>query len=252
MFHSLPLDMLNLCVDYLHHERTALKACCLVSKSWVPWSRRHLFARIEFTHDIPFKSWVEAFPNPLISPAHHTRTLKIQGRCAIATPGVHVGRWVRAFHNIVCLHISNHSLIPFQGLSPTVRSLRLELTHARPSKVFNLMCSFPLLEDFALVAHGYETEDNGWTTPSTSPGLNGSLELRSLAGTSPFTRRLLDLPNGLNFTKIVLSCTKEAYFNLVTDLASECRDTLESLYFINHLPRELLRPRTRSIPYHHT
>jgi len=246
MCHSLPPEIPDLFVDYLHDERTALEACCLVSKSWVPRSRMYLFSHVEFTSDSPLKSWVEAFPDPdSISPAHYTRTLKIQGRWALTTSGhsgVDVGRWARVFHNIVLLQSSNQYLVPFHGLSSTIRSLRLEFDLVRPSEVFGLMCSFLLLEDFALLAHGYEAEDDGWATPSTSPKLIGSLELRSIAGTSFFTHQLLDLPNGLNFTKIILSCTKEAYFKLATDLVSKCSNTLEIFYFINHLPCEFPCP----------
>jgi len=48
MSRSLPPEILDLIVDHLHDEPTALKACCLVSKSWVPRTWNHLFALVEF------------------------------------------------------------------------------------------------------------------------------------------------------------------------------------------------------------
>jgi len=43
-------------------------------------------------------------------------------------------------------------------------------------------------------------------------------------------RRLLDLPNGPNFTKITLLCVdNEIDFKSATDLVSKCSDSLESL-----------------------
>ena len=44
----LPAEMLDHVVDHLHDARDALRNCCLVSKSWVPRARKHLFADIWF------------------------------------------------------------------------------------------------------------------------------------------------------------------------------------------------------------
>ena len=128
------------------------------------------------------------------------------------------------------------SLVAFHGLSPTIRSLRLELACVRLSEVFDLVCSFPLLEDLALFRFSYWNGVDEWTPPSTSPRLTGSLQLHSVGGgTGRITRRLLDLPNGLNFTKIVLCVDDEIDFKSTTDLVSRCSDTLESLDVSDHL-----------------
>ena len=245
MTHSLPPEILDIVVDHLHDEPAALRACCLVSKSWVPRSRIHLFAHVTFnTHRFRVESWMKAFPDPSSSPAHHTRTLTIHGRQLITAAGAGVGRWIRAFHNVVHLHAGTRglgddqvSLVPFHGLSAAIKSLRLESTHARPSEVFGLICSFPILEDFALLVFGYGDETDRWTAPPASPRLTGSLELRSvIGGIGPITRRLLNLPNGPNFTKIVLACVDETDFESTTDLVSGCSGTLESLDVSDYLP----------------
>ena len=101
------------------------------------------------------------------------------------TPGADAGRRIRTFRNVVYLHIGQHTLAPFHGLSPTVKSLRLDFRRARLSEVFDLMCSFPLLDDFSFFAYGYEEELDGWTAPPTSPRLTGSLELRIRLGSTP-------------------------------------------------------------------
>jgi len=76
MLRSLPPEILDLTVDHLHDEPIALKACCLVSKSWVPRTREHLFARVEFRGtELPVERWKKNFPDPSNSPVHHTRTL---------------------------------------------------------------------------------------------------------------------------------------------------------------------------------
>jgi len=175
MCHPFPPEILDLFVDQLHDEPTALRACCLVSKSWVPRSRTHLFACVKFTQKFPLDLWAETFPDPSDSPAYYTRTLTIQGPLALTSAGANAGRWVRAFHNVVHLRVSNHPLIPFHGLSPTIKSLQLQFDYASPSEAFGLICSFPLLEDLELRVYGYGNQVDEWTTPSASPRLAGSL-----------------------------------------------------------------------------
>ena len=72
----LPLEALDYVVDFLHDESPTLKECCLVSKSWVSRTRKHLFARIQFCSADNLKSW-KKFPDPTNSPAYHTHTLFI-------------------------------------------------------------------------------------------------------------------------------------------------------------------------------
>ena len=58
---------------HLHGQPTALKACCVVSKSWVPRTRKHLFARIEFhAPTSPIEQWKNAFPDPPSSLRTHS------------------------------------------------------------------------------------------------------------------------------------------------------------------------------------
>jgi hypothetical protein len=226
---SLLPEVLDLIVDHLHDEPKTLKTCCVVSKSWIHRTRKHLFARVELhAQESHIELWKKAFPDPSTSPAHHTLTLSIHG-IPIVTAGDADG-WIRSFFDLVHLHLEwigpindQLSLAPFHGLSPTLRSLRLIGTSL---EVLDLVCSFPLLKDLALVSlhQGSDT----WNTPSTSPKLTGSLELNAIGGICAVARRLLDLPYGLRFTKITVWCFSEDAES-TTDLVSRCSDTLESL-----------------------
>ena len=249
----LPPEILDLIVDHLHNEPSVLRTCCIVSKSWVPRTRRHLFACVEFRPGrFSIESWIKAFPDPSNSPAHFTRALtiiKIQTTTAV---GVDVGRWIRAFRSVVDLYVDilswgdQVSLVPFYGLSPFVKSLRLYSATGPPSEVFGFVCSFPLLEDLALSTLGDEDVADGRTVPSTSPRFTGSLELGGMfEGIGPAVRRLLDLPNGPRFKKIVLGCIDETDFKSTTDLASGCSGTLEHFDVIDCLPGA-----ASSIPLH--
>jgi len=249
MCRSLPPETLDLIVNHLGDEPTALKMCCLVSKSWVPRSRRNLFAHVTFdAHRSLIESWMKAFPNPSNSPAHYTRTLTIRGLQLVNAVGTDAGRWIRAFHSVVHLHVYTLdsaetwgddyqvSLAPFHGLSPGVRSLHLHSVSLPPSEIFGLLCSFSLLENFTSLAFGGMEGTDEWAAPLASPRLTGSLELCSVVkGISSTTRRLLDLPNGLRFTKITVLCFSREDFESTTDLVSGCSDTLESLSVISHL-----------------
>ena len=229
---SLPPELLDHIVDHLHDDPTALEACCVVAKSWVPRARSHLFARVEFdTSKHSIEQWMRTFPDPSNSPALHTRKLTICGIPVLASSDVDIGDWIRSFHNLVDLHLDycawedrDEAIIPFYGLSPTVRSLRLTSTSF---EVFGLICSFPLLEDLAVLGILPESSA-GRNTQVSSPKLTGSLDLRSLDGICSVARRLLDFPNGLHFTKITLLLNK-GDAESATDLVSKCSGTLESL-----------------------
>ena len=148
----LPPEILDHIVDHLPNEPTALKKCCLVPKSWIPRTRKYLFAHVEFRAERShFELWKKTFPDPSNSPAHQTRSLLIHGFAAVAVADAE--GWIRTFNRIVHLRLVCHNevdhqatLIPSHKLSPAIRSLHLDCTYP---KVLDLICSFPLLEDLA-------------------------------------------------------------------------------------------------------
>ena len=223
---SLPPEIHDIIVDHLHDEPTALKACCIVSKSWVPRVRTHLFAHVEFNaENWPIERWMKAFPDPSNSPAHHTRILSVHGTMIIGAANVDAGGWIGAFCNVVHFRVSSMdraSLVPFYGFSPVLRSLSLNYL---PFSI-DLVCSFPLLEDLELFSV-YRAAD-GSHTRSTSPKLTGTLKFTMYGSEFSVIRRLLDLPGGLYFSKITLRIYNQAP-ELMTDLVSRCSDSLEFL-----------------------
>jgi len=226
---SLPPEILDLIVDHLHGEPATLKSCCAVSKSWVPRTRRNLFARVELNaHTYHIARWKKTFPDPFNSPACYTSTLCISDLPTLTVTDADVGSWICTFRNVVhleVLYVGPVALVPFYGLSPTVRSLRL--THCTP-EVFDLIYSFPLLEDLALVGLLPGSRVDVWNPPPTSPKLTGSLNLKTRGIAPPVARRLLDLPDGLRFSRInVVFFDDEA--QSVKDLVLACSDILESL-----------------------
>ena len=170
------------------------------------------------------------FPDPSNSPAHHTRSLSISDFPASVSAGTDVGGWISTFYNVTHFHFdrvpwADHPLTPFFGFSPAVRSLSLAATS---SEFFDLVCSFPLLEDLTLIDFCPEGGTVWWSAPSTSPKLTGSLYLAVMGGIHSTIRRLLDLPDGLRFAEITVTCISKD-FGSVTDLVSRCSNTLETL-----------------------
>jgi len=193
-----PPEILDLIIDDLHDEPATLKSCCVVSKSWVPRARKYLFSHVKFhSSKSHVELWKKTFPDPSTSPAHHTRTLSIRGIPVVTAADAGVDGWIRTFHNVEHLRLDrlgedpDHraSLVPFYGLSPTVRFLSLVSTSI---DVFDLICSFPLLEDLALISPNIAGADR-WNTASTSPKLTGSLHLQSIWGIRSVTNRLCAL-----------------------------------------------------------
>ena len=226
---SLPPELFDLVVDHLDDEPATLKTCCVVSKSWIPRARKHLFACVEFQASrAHIALWKKAFPDPSNSPAHHTRNLSVYGFQTITAADAGAGGWIRTFCNVVHLELARMnrpSLLPFCGLLTTVRSLSLIHT---PIEVFDLVCSFPLLENLTLVALFPTSDEDGWNAPMTPPKLTGTLDLKMFGKARPVAHKLLDLPGGLHFSEINATFFDDDAKS-VTDLVSGCSETLESL-----------------------
>ena len=235
---SLPSEILDLIVDYLHDDPTALKTCCLLSKSWISRTRTHLFSRVKFhLEKAPLKSWMKAFPDPSNSPACYSSHLLICGPPVTVVAGIDARAWIRAFDHIVALKVDTGrggddqvSLIPLHGLSPTLKSLSLLFRSIPLSEIFDFVCSLPSLENLKLISGGMDDEPSEWTT-QTSPELTGALYLLvepSLGGIRTTVRRLLDLPGGLHFSKVHVGYPMEDAES-TRSLVSRCSGTLECL-----------------------
>jgi hypothetical protein len=239
----LPAELLDHVVDYLHDTQDALRNCCLVSKSWVPRTRKHLFARIEFHTAKGLQSWKETFPDPSTSPAYYTKNLSAS--CHVVTASeAEAGGWIGGFSRVVRLEVGSQKLwtgvsfTAFHGLSLVVKSLQVIVLHLPFSSIFDLILSFPLLEDLAVVVHEVSASDgcgpNGKelltaVQRSSPPKFTGSLELDLFEGMEPIARRLLSLPGGLHFRKLALTLVRGGDLLMMVELVEECSHTLESL-----------------------
>ena len=227
----LPPEIFDYIVDFLRGERKTLKNCCLVSRSWVPRARKHLFDELHFDLLSNLNAWNATFPDPVNSPAHYTRFLTIA--CVRVIPAVDVkeSSWVRGFSNAVRLRMwdSTWDLLLFPPTaSHRFSNLPVGYKTWSASGLFHLVFALPLLKDLSVVGYGIQDADAIFQS-STSPPLTGTLALHLIRGMGPVTCRLLEPPNSVHFRK--LECTLNVQDDLlcIADIAEACSDTLECI-----------------------
>ena len=243
----LPPELLDHIVDFLCDSNDTLKSCCLVSKSWIPRTRKSIFADISFRTTNDLDSWKTAFPNPSTSPACYTKTLFIGCPHVLAAAGTREVSWLSPFSHVTHLGMEidgrdvewiTVTLVPFYGFSPVLKSLSIACAALPHSQTFNLIRSFPLLEDISFYMIDCDSTENNdhdlnehqtAIQPSNSPVFTGSLHLCIHVRMDPIVFRLLSLPNGLHFRKLDLMWHREADVSYTTALVQECCLTLEHL-----------------------
>ena len=252
-------EIIDYTIDLLHDDPETLKRCCLVSKSWVPRTRKHLFSHIQFRSPSDLEAWKKTFTDVANPPAYHVRTLVVGCPRFVTASDAEEGGWIRAFSGVTSLEVnsvarydhgvrtSDLSLVPFHEFSPTLKSLHLSSILLPYPALFDFILSFPLLEDLGL--SGYQDPQFNGDRPhqpqpvitSTSPPLTGSLDFHLLGGAGDVARRLLDLPGGLHFRKLALSRDQKADLWWITELVMRCSRTLESLEIIHARRRTFIR-----------
>ena len=236
---NLPCELLDHIVDLLDGNQTPLRNCCLVSKSWIPRTRKHLFAEIRFRTAKSLQSWKKTFPDPSTSPARYAGALFIGGPQGAAAADVEAGGWISGFSHVVRLEMVGLDIFArgwantfalFHGFSPVVKSIRMDSLTFPPSPFFDLILSFPLLEDLT-INNCYAGGSDGPSIvaqPLDLPIFTGSLALLR-GGMGLIVQRLLSLPGGAHFRKLTLTWSHEEDISLTKALVEMCSHTLESL-----------------------
>ena len=102
----LPPETLDYIVDFLHDQPKTLKQCCLVTKSWVPRTRMHLFREIVFKYTSDLEAWRDTSPDPANSPTHYTRCLSFNCSLDVIVAAVEAGDyWIQVFSSVVKLNL---------------------------------------------------------------------------------------------------------------------------------------------------
>ena len=242
----LPPETLDHIVDFLHDDRKSLLRCSLVSKSWIPRTRQHLFTFVAFSSAARLESWKQMFPDASTSPARYTRRVLLKFPELVTAASTVESGWIRAFSHVIWLGLFIRfrefdiddlaaSLRQFHGFSPSVKSLQLSLDAHPNSHIFTLISSFPHLEGLMLtpLAFGNDNGPVDLDVPHTivrpSPAFTGTLEISLFNGADRMVNWLLSLPNGLHFRKIVMFWFRVGDTQSMDALVTGCSDTLECL-----------------------
>ena len=246
---NLPYEILDHIVDLLHDSQIPLGNCCLASKSWIPRTRRHLFAEVRFQTARNLQSWKKTFPDPSTSPACYTKALLI-GPEVLTDADLYTSSWIGGFSRVVRLELVGQdpfgcgwrvACVLLPGFSPVVKSLRLDFSTfiGSPSQLFDLIFSFPLLENLSVIDYntmfgdcGDPDEVSTVIQPSSLSMFTGSLNLRLGRGIRSSVHRLLSLPGGVHFRKLTLAWSYGDDIPLMMALVEKCSHTLESLDII--------------------
>ena len=237
---SLPQEMVDHIVGFIHDDREALKQCCLVSRSWAHRTRPRLFNDVCFKTPEAFSAWKKNIPpylDPAESPAIYTHSLSFHHAELVTNNDVN---WIRSFTNVVRLEVRivkpynsrrgrtrSQNFAPFHDLLPTVKSLSLRWYTLLQREVFDFICSFRLLENLELSGYGSLRAVGGEGAVSPClPVSIGTLVLKTTLG--DFARRLLELPYLPHLRKIVWNVQRGNFrFKPVKALVERCSDTLE-------------------------
>ena len=215
---------------YYYAAVTSLRSCSLVSKSWVPTCQRHLFRTISFT-SWNIGKWLKAFPVPEESPARHVRDLSVQigGRDCVPEDLFQHTLWFGNVRKVTLLgDWYGRRIHSFWKLPQSVTFLAIK------TDVFTLMDIWELLERLPnlnnLFLPGSLADD------VVQPGIEGvprgrfggQLQLLRGSAHQDLTNMLLEVPTGLRFAKVDISCDRECSL-LTVRLVEACAKTLVKL-----------------------
>jgi len=237
---TIPQDIINEIVDHLairldshlaiDSDFLPIRACALLSKSSVQPCQRHLFRIATFTPETVDR-WFKTFPVPEESPAHYVKDVRIRigggGGCVPEKFFKHVPR----FKNVEKISLLGYGGAPLMRKTSLWRfpqsatSLTIATDLVTLIQVQDIIAQLPNLDDL-------------WLSGSLV-----ALDRREPLGIETVLRRrfggklilsgdvinmLLEIPSGLHFTEMQVSCTHRG-LSLAVRLAEACGKTLEKL-----------------------
>ena len=234
----IPQEIIDEILDHLATDGSKLlKSCSLVSKSWVPSCRRHLFHTVAFSRkNIP--RWLRIFPVPEESPAHHVRCLWFVVRGYEDTPKKFFehASWFTNVEQVTLkaggARLDKPLRASFSRLPPSVTSLTVSGDTASLGQIRDIMAQLPNLDDLSLSGRMGVTDDK--TLVGIGAALRGrfggKLELIRGYESEDVMNMLLEVPTGLNFTEVLIDGRNECLFSTVR-LAEACSKTLVKLSY---------------------
>jgi len=240
----IPHDIVDEILDHLASDSDfrSIRACALLSKSWVQSCQRHLFHTALFT-PVSAREWLETFPVREESPAHHVRDLRLRMGRDVRIPEKFF-ECISWFTDMDSMSLLGYVAIPLRygGASPflepslwklpgTVTSLNISTGAVTLVQVRDIMAQLPNLDDLEL-SGSYATVDRrellGIGTVLKGR-FGGRLILRGACVCADVINTLLEIPSGLRFTELEIYCMQNRLPTSAVRLAEACGKTLVKL-----------------------
>ncbi|CDO74971.1 hypothetical protein BN946_scf184945.g43 [Trametes cinnabarina] len=227
----IPPELCDLVLDQLHEDKRSLRACALVSRSWLARAQHHLFWSIylDWSNCYSFSRLLSNNP----SLADHMKTLEIEGAFGIFSMdrlhGATLDAWLRAVppwlpHRLLHLNKLELALLTidsdlvrrFFGQLPSVSHLTLWACALTTFDVFaELFLSLPLLKRLS-IAFIQEWEANPRPISCVQPGRpRPQLEVVELTSSCDNFKVLNWLAGeGLHHDVHTISCTRVPWASL--------------------------------------
>ena len=233
---KIPQEIIDEILDHLatNSAYESLRSCALVSKSWVPSCRRHLFHTAFFTSR-DMTRWLKMFPVPAESPAHHVRELRFSIAGFDTTVPERFSGHISWFTNAESVAFGGEGpsqslwIPPFWSLPQSITSLTLSANGITLSRVQDVMAKLPNLQDLSLSGVLTLVSTGAFLWETAPRRLGGKLLLNGLANKYVMDM-LLEIPTGLHFTEIQARGARICLLSTVM-LAEACSRTLEKLTY---------------------
>ena len=231
----IPQEIIDEILDCLTADLRSLRSCALVSKSWLPSCRRHLFHTIFFTSETA--KWFGALREPEESPARHVRDLRFSIRGYEGAPEKFF-EYIPWFTNVEKVTLLGHGSfqplwIPWLWKLPrSVTSLTINTGVVTVAQIRDIIVQLPNLNDLSL--SGSIAMMDRRTLAGIGTVLRGRFggRLRLLKGhaVKDVMDMLLEIPTGLHFTDVQICSTYGCLLSTVT-LAEACCKTIVKLSY---------------------
>ena len=238
----IPHDIINEILDHLAGDSAfrSIRACALLSKSWVQPCRYHLFHTALFT-PASAREWLKTFPIREESPAHYVKDLRLRMGHGPRLPEEFF-ECIPWFTEVDRMSFLGYGAAPLgYRTSPSpgpsfwrpprsVTSLTISTAVVTLVQVRDIVAQLPNLNDLVL---------SGFDEPKRSklPGIGtvlkgrfgGRLMLSDECVSEGVINMLLEIPSGLHFTEMKIHCTQNPLPSSAVRLAEACGETLVRL-----------------------
>ena len=240
----LPQETTDEILDHLATDPDfrSLRSCALVSKSWVPSCRRHLFHTIILTR-AAMERWLEMFPVPEESPAHFVKDLQVWTGPSHFVPEQFF-EYTPWFTNVKSLSLLGYKGVimmqrPLIWRSPqSVTSLTITTGRITLVEIRDIMAGLPNLDSLSLSGKILMNSGAPQGIGTILRGrFGGKLRLVDKNAGECVTDMLLEVPTGIHFTEIQFEWPRKLLPSNIR-LLEACSKTLVRLSYLAGFERK--------------